>query len=79
MGADPEGGSLFLFFNRSVDRVKALWWDHNGFCLFYKRLERGRFRVPQPLNVGAASVEIDGREMEQIFRGVTLSKKKMMR
>lgn len=75
VGEDPLEGALFLFFNRRVDRVKALWWDRNGYCLLYKRLERERFYVPQPLHVGATSVQIDAAELERIFRGGVVRKK----
>jgi len=33
---DPTSGHLFLFFNRRRDRVKVLFWDHDGFCIYYK-------------------------------------------
>jgi hypothetical protein len=44
---DPFCGQLFLFRSRRADRLKALWWDGSGLCLFAKRLERGRFVWPQ--------------------------------
>jgi len=44
---NPQSGHLFLFFNKSRDKVKVLWWDNNGFVLHYKRLEKHRFVVPK--------------------------------
>jgi len=43
---DPLSGSLYVFTNRRRTYVKALYWDRTGFCLFAKRLERGRFSIP---------------------------------
>ena len=44
---DPFSNSLFLFCGHHKDRVKALFWDENGFVLLYKRLETGRFQWPK--------------------------------
>lgn len=44
---DPFSGQLFVFRGRRGDRIKILWWDGDGMCLFAKRLERGRFVWPR--------------------------------
>ena len=44
---DPFSKSLFLFCGRRVDRIKALYWDSDGFVLMYKRLERGQYQWPR--------------------------------
>ena len=40
---DPYSDSLFIWCNKACDKLKLLYWDTNGFCLIYKRLERGKF------------------------------------
>jgi transposase len=46
MALEPMRPALFVFTNRRGDRIKVLWWDKNGFCLWLKRLERDRFVWP---------------------------------
>ena len=47
LAADPFSGHIFAFRGRRGDRIKLLWWDGDGLCLFAKRLERGRFVWPR--------------------------------
>ena len=44
---DPFSNTLFLFCGRRKDRIKALYWEGNGFVLLYKRLESGSFQWPR--------------------------------
>jgi len=50
----PFSGHVFVFRGRRGDLIKVLWWDGDGFCLFAKRLERGRFVWPQASEGSAA-------------------------
>ena len=47
LGRDPFSEHLFVFFNRKRDKVKILYWERSGFCLWQKRLERARFKWPR--------------------------------
>ncbi len=45
----PQATAIYVFYNKQKDKVKCLWWDKNGFVLYYKRLERGRYKIPKVL------------------------------
>jgi transposase len=68
----PRGGALFLFFGKRRDALKVLFHDGTGFCLLYKRLDRGTFRPPQALEEGAASVVIEERALDDLLEGIDL-------
>jgi transposase len=72
MGQDPLSGHLFVFFNRRGDRVKILFWDRSGFCLWYKRLEQGVFCLPQDL-ADAVNPEVELADLSLILEGIDLS------
>lgn len=68
---DPLDGHLFVFVGRRIDRVKVLFWDRGGFVLYYKRLARGRFRMPK-IAAGADRVVLDGTELAMLLGGFDL-------
>lgn len=71
---DPMSGQLFVFFNRSRDRVKILVCDTSGFWLFYKRLERGTFEDLAGIDGAATHAEIDGTTLLLLLDGIELKK-----
>ena len=74
-GHDVYSGHLFVFVSRRGDRVKILAWDHGGFVLYYKRLEQGRFRLPEVLP-GAEEVEVDSTQLAMLLDGIDLRRVK---
>ncbi|MCP4743452.1 MAG: IS66 family insertion sequence element accessory protein TnpB, partial [Actinomycetales bacterium] len=56
---------VFVFHNRRRTALKLLWWDRGGFCLLYKRLEKGRFRLPQ-FHEEAVGVVLSRAELEAL-------------
>jgi len=74
LGKDPRSGALFLFVNKAGNRLKALWWDRTGYCVLYKRLERGVFRFPSAMHPGDASVAIEAAEFAKILEGLDLGR-----
>ena len=79
LGADPLSGHLFVFHSRRGDRVKLLWWDEDGYAIWYKRLEKGVFRFPPARGARGAgesvekSVEIGVTDLAMLLDGVDLS------
>jgi len=72
VGEDPLSGHLFVFFNRRADICKSLWFDRSGFCVWAKRLERGRFRLPQPPAPGRRHVEMEAADLALVLEGIDL-------
>ncbi|WP_027365908.1 IS66 family insertion sequence element accessory protein TnpB [Desulfotruncus alcoholivorax] len=70
---DPFTPCLFVFCNRKRDKLKILQWDHNGFWLHYRRLERGKFQWPAEKN--CTSIKISRRELRWLLDGLELEQK----
>ena len=69
---DARGGALFVFFGKRREAIKVLFHDRTGLCLFYKRLDRGTFRLPEPREVGATTVEIEEGALDDLLDGIDL-------
>ena len=73
MALDPLSGHLFVFRSRRGDRIKILYWDKDGYALWYKRLEKGSFRFPTVAAEGATKgVEVKAADLMMILDGVDL-------
>lgn len=70
LALDPESGALFVFASKRGNRIKVLWFDHNGYCLLYKRLHRAFFELPEAGAAERPLVTIDARTLASILRGV---------
>ena len=68
---DPFSGNLFLFVSRGKDRMKILYWEKDGFCLWYKRLEEGTFKLPSNQDA-PLSVELKATELAMLLEGIDL-------
>jgi len=75
IGEDPLSGHWFVFHSRRGDRLKILYWGRDGFVLWYKRLEEGKFKLPRPRE-GARTVELRASELAMILDGIDVSKLK---
>jgi len=70
---DPLSGHLFVFFNRRRDRTKVLFGDRSGLCLYYKRLEKGTFRLTAFEDPRSTRAEIEAAELALILEGIDLA------
>lgn len=66
----PLSGTMFVFTNKRKRGLKLLVWDHGGFVLLYKKLERGRFRLPQ---ADGDRVTVSSAELLAILEGIDLA------
>jgi transposase len=75
VGRDPRGGALFVFFGRRRDKLKLVFHDGTGMCLFYKRLDQGQFLLPAVVDEQATTVTLTEDELSTLLEGVVLVEK----
>jgi transposase len=74
VGRPARSGALFVFFGKRRDAIKILFFDGSGMCLFYKRLDKSTFRLPD-VEGDATSVAIDERTLDDLLDGIDVETK----
>lgn len=67
---DPMSSAMFVFHNRHCDKVKMLFWDGDGFCLLYKRIEYGKFRFPK--HITDEKYTVSQEELDWLLHGLRI-------
>ena len=67
LNENPFNGSLYIFRGRRGDKIKVLWYSHDGLCLFYKRLSDGKFVWPQ---VTEGAVAMSAAQLAMLLEGI---------
>lgn len=65
---NQQTGDLFIFTNKSKNKIKLLFWDKNGFVLYYKKLERGRFNYSRYIK--DQTIIISGKQLQALLMGL---------
>jgi len=77
LGQDALSGDLFVFRSRRGDRIKLLYWDQDGYAIWYKRLEEGSFALPttdgKRASVGEHGLVLRPAELAMLLDGIDLS------
>ncbi|NLD50220.1 MAG: IS66 family insertion sequence element accessory protein TnpB, partial [Clostridiaceae bacterium] len=74
---DPFSSSLFVFCNKNRTMIKILHWDHNGFWLYFRRLEKGSFKWPQ--DKSRDTILVGCRELYWLLTGLSIEQKQAHR
>ncbi|EYE87198.1 transposase IS66 [Fervidicella metallireducens AeB] len=70
---DPFSDAIFVFCNSKRDKIKILYWERNGFWLYYRRLEKGRFKWPNSSNEKV--MHVTERELRWLLDGLDIHQK----
>jgi transposase len=68
---NPRSGEVFIFINKTRDKIKLLQWQGGGFVLYYKRLEQGTFELPQYDNL-EGSIMLSYTKMAMMIDGLSI-------
>jgi transposase len=71
-GGDPQDGHLYVFLGKRGNLVKILFWDRSGYCIFAKKLDGLRFKLPREVPVGASRLEVDLATLTLFLEGIDL-------
>lgn len=74
----PYEGHLFVFVGKAKDKLKVLFWDKNGFVIYMKRLEKGRYQLPH-VRPGALHVTLEPTELAMLLDGIDLNARRLAR
>ena len=72
IGRNIRSGALFVFFGKRRTAIKIIFFDRSGLCLFYKRLDKGTFRLPHSFEENSSTVIVDERELDALLDGVDI-------
>jgi len=75
---NPNEGHLFVFIGKGKDKLKILFWDRNGYVVYFKRLERGRFQLPA-INERRTRVEMEATQLAMLLDGIDLNARRLAR
>jgi len=70
IGYDPRCGAMFVFYGKRRDAVKVLFFDGSGICLYHKRLDKARFRIPTVADAESSHVELTEADLAVLLEGV---------
>jgi len=75
---NPDEGHLFVFVGKGRDKLKILFWDRNGYVIYFKRLEKGRFQLPET-DVNRTRVLLEPAQLAMLLDGIDLNAKRLVR